>query len=79
VIADAGLVFTERNATELADALRRMLTNHELRRGFARAGRPHVEQNYSYERVAEKTYELYQYVLQSKERVSLNPGFELAA
>jgi glycosyltransferase involved in cell wall biosynthesis len=79
VIADTGLVFPERNAGELANALRRMLTDHELRRGFARRGRPHVEQNYSYERVAEKTYELYQYLLGSKEKASLNPGFELAA
>ena len=47
VIADAGLVFPEGDAGALAAALRRMLTDHELRRSFARAGRPHVEQNFS--------------------------------
>jgi glycosyltransferase involved in cell wall biosynthesis len=78
VIGEAGLVFPERDAGALAAALRRMLSDHELRQNMAKAGRPRVEHNYSYERVAEKTYELYQRVMKTRAESSLNPSFELA-
>lgn len=67
VIGDAGLVFPEGDADALAGALRRMLTDENLRRRLSLAGQVRVEQ-YSWERVAEKTYELYRQVLNGKEK-----------
>ena len=62
VIGDAGLVFPERNADALADALRQTLTDAALRERLAIAGLARAEL-YSWEQVAEKTYALYQQVL----------------
>jgi glycosyltransferase involved in cell wall biosynthesis len=64
VISDAGLVFRERNASELADALRRTLTDEGLRNRMVAAGLERVKE-YSWDRVAEKTYELYQLALRT--------------
>jgi glycosyltransferase involved in cell wall biosynthesis len=64
VISDAGLVFTERNSSELADALRRTLTDEALRNRMAAAGLERVKE-YSWDRVAEKTYDLYQLALRT--------------
>jgi glycosyltransferase involved in cell wall biosynthesis len=79
VIADAGLVFPEKDHQQLAVALRTMLSNHELREQFAREGRTRVEQHYSWDRVAEKTYAIYQQLLQGRKQTSLSPSLELAA
>jgi glycosyltransferase involved in cell wall biosynthesis len=62
VIGDAGLICPEGDAAALAAALRRMLLDEDLRRRLARAGLDRVKQ-YSWERVAEKTYELFRQVL----------------
>jgi glycosyltransferase involved in cell wall biosynthesis len=66
VIGDAGLVFTEGDADALADALRRMLSDEDLRESLVQAGLEQVKR-YSWERVAEKTYELFRQVLKSRE------------
>ena len=79
VIGDAGLVFPEGDGAALAGALRRVLSDEEFRERLARAGRPRVEEHYSWERVAEKTYELYQRVMKTGKGSALNPSFELAA
>ena len=66
VIDAAGLVFPEGDARALAQALRKLLADPELRTRLARAGRRRVEQHYTWERVAEQTYELYRNVLKSQ-------------
>ena len=63
VIGDAGLVFEEKDSAHLATALRKILRDKDLRRRLASAGRLRVEQNYTWERVAEQIYELSCHVL----------------
>jgi glycosyltransferase involved in cell wall biosynthesis len=63
VIGDAGLVFREGNAAALAHAIKQMLVDATLRERCAVQGRTHVEENYSWEVVAEKTYEFFQQAL----------------
>jgi glycosyltransferase involved in cell wall biosynthesis len=79
VIDGAGLVFPERDADALADALRRILANADLREEFARVGRRRVEEHYSWDQVASKTYELYRQVLRRHAAESRNPAFEFAS
>lgn len=78
VIGDAGLVFPEGNANALATALRRMLSDQSLRERLSIAGQARVEQ-YSWERVAEKTYDLYRQVIGTRTEAIRNPRVELAA
>jgi glycosyltransferase involved in cell wall biosynthesis len=78
VISDAGLVFTERNSSELADALRRTLTDEALRNRMVAAGLERVKE-YSWERVAEKTYELYQLALRTAVDPVVSSQVELVA
>jgi glycosyltransferase involved in cell wall biosynthesis len=72
VIGDAGLVFREGDADALAGALRRVLLDGALRIRLARNGRERVEQHYSWERVAAKTYELFRQVLRCSTNFSLS-------
>jgi glycosyltransferase involved in cell wall biosynthesis len=75
VIGDAGLVFPERDATALAEAMRLLLADAALRNRLSQLGRARVEQNYSWDVVAAKTYTFFQQVLSgaaatnSKERL----------
>lgn len=78
VIGDAGLVFPEGDATALATAIRRMLSDQGLRERLSVAGQARVER-YSWERVAEKTYDLYRQVLGTQKQAIRNPRVELAA
>lgn len=66
VIDAAGLVFPEGDAGALAQALRKLLADPELRTRLAQDGRRRAEQHYTWERVAEQTYELYRNVLKSQ-------------
>lgn len=66
VIADAGLVVPEGDAQALAKALRRMLSDGALRSRLKRAGRERAVENFSWERVAERTYELFSEVLRRR-------------
>jgi glycosyltransferase involved in cell wall biosynthesis len=70
VIGDAGLVFREGDADALAGELRRMLSDEDLRERLVVAGLERVKR-YSWERVAEKTYELFRQVLKSREATAL--------
>ena len=79
VIDGAGLVFPERDANALADAIRRVLANADLREEFARVGRRRVEENYSWDCVAKKTYELYRQVLRRQAAEAREPAFEFAS
>ena len=65
VIGDAGLVFPEGDAGALAGMVKQLLANKDLRERLASAGLERVK-HYSWERVAEKTYALYQQVMISK-------------
>src|SRR2546423_4633252 len=65
VIGDAGLVFPERDATALAAAIKRMLSDAALRERLAQQGKARVKANYSWDVVATKTYDLYQLVLRT--------------
>jgi glycosyltransferase involved in cell wall biosynthesis len=79
VISDAGLVFPEGDGTALANSIRRLLSDRELQERFSRMGRARVEQNYSWDLVARKTYELFQQVLAIKNDSINDPNLELAA
>jgi len=78
VIGDAGLVFPEGNASALATAMRQMLSDQSLRERLSIAGQARVER-YSWERVAEKTYDLYQQVIGTRTEAIRDPRVELAA
>jgi glycosyltransferase involved in cell wall biosynthesis len=78
VMGDAGLVFPEGDATALASALRQMLSDENLRERLALAGLARVE-HFSWERVAEKTYALYQQVLGASTESVRHPSIEVAA
>jgi glycosyltransferase involved in cell wall biosynthesis len=78
VISDAGLVFPEGDADALAAAIGRLLSDAGLREEFSRAGRPHVEQHYSWERVAEKTYEQYCQMLREPAQQRVSQELEFA-
>ena len=68
VIADAGLIFPEGNSTILAEHLRRLMLDENLRSRLARAGRERVEKHYTWERVAEKIFAAYTEVLEKERR-----------
>ena len=77
VIGEAGLIFPEGDAAALAGALRRMLADEDLRKRLAIAGLARVGQ-YSWEQVAEKTYELYRQVLRGREKAVMNRSEQLS-
>lgn len=78
VIGDAGLVFREADPESLAGALRQALSDKGLRERVAQAGLARVER-YSWEHVAEKTYQLYKEVMSRQTASVRKPAFELAA
>jgi glycosyltransferase involved in cell wall biosynthesis len=60
VIGDAGLVFQEGNVQELTACVRRLLDDPQLYATLAAKGRQRVLDNYTQERIAQQTYEVYQ-------------------
>lgn len=64
VIGDAGLVFPEKDSESLAQRLRQLIHNRKLRNNLAQAGRRRVEEKYTWERVAEKIFDLYCQILE---------------
>jgi len=66
VIGDAGLVVPEGDAAALADALWQLLLDGALRERLMWAGREKAERRYSWERVADQTYELFGEVLRNR-------------
>jgi glycosyltransferase involved in cell wall biosynthesis len=78
VIGRAGVVVRENDPGALAQAIRRMLSDRALRERLARDGRARVEQLYSWERVAEKTYDLFQKVVTRKGALTLGQSLEFA-
>jgi glycosyltransferase involved in cell wall biosynthesis len=71
VIGQAGLVFTEDDPDGLAGALQQMLSDDGLRERLVVAGLEQVKQ-YSWERVAGKTYELFRQVLKDRKATALS-------
>jgi glycosyltransferase involved in cell wall biosynthesis len=63
VIGDAGLVFPEGNAQELSARVRQLLDNPALYAELAKKGRQRVLENYTQEKIARQTYEVYQEML----------------
>jgi len=63
VIGGAGLVFPERDAKALADALLALRADPERAQEMGRIGRRQVEQHYTWARVAERMREIYSSVL----------------
>jgi glycosyltransferase involved in cell wall biosynthesis len=63
VIGDAGLVFPEGNARELAARVRRLLDDPLLYAELAAKGRRRVLEHYTQERIARQTFEVYQEML----------------
>lgn len=59
VIGDAGLIFHEGNAQELAGHLLRLLENPSLRAELGRRGRERVLERFTYAKVAAQTVEFY--------------------
>jgi glycosyltransferase involved in cell wall biosynthesis len=68
VVGEGGLIFPEGNAEELAKLIKRLLEDAEYRRELGRAGRQRVLDNYTQERVAQQTRDVYLDIL--------NPGRE---
>lgn len=63
VIGDAGLTFDEGNAQDLAARVRQLLDDPELYARLAVKGRQRVLENYTQERIARQTYEVYKEML----------------
>lgn len=63
VIGDAGLVFPEGNAPELAARVRQLLEGPQLYATLAARGRQRVLENYTQEQIARQTFEVYQEIL----------------
>jgi glycosyltransferase involved in cell wall biosynthesis len=78
VIGDAGLVVPEGDPDALAGALGDLLSDSVLRERLVRAGLDRVNQHFSWERVADKTHDLFLQVLRRKAAV-LNERQELFA
>ncbi len=63
VVDDAGLIFREGDAEDLAHQLRKLLINAELRCQLAEKGRQHVLENFTQEQIAARTVAVYQEML----------------
>lgn len=69
VIGDAGMVVPENDPTALAKALQRIINDGNLQKRFAKAGRERVEKLFTWERVAERIYDVYREVLNCRQTV----------
>lgn len=78
VIGKAGLVFKERDSAELADALTKMISDERLRAELISAGFDRVRE-YSWDRVADKTYALYKQVMRPAMSSIADQSLELIA
>lgn len=63
VIGDAGLIFPEGNAQELAARVRQLLDDPQLYATLATRGRQRVLENYTQGQIARQTFEVYQEIL----------------
>jgi len=63
VIGDAGLIFREGNADDLAEKVRMVMGDKRLRDELARRGRQRVLEKYTHRKIVEETYKVYQELL----------------
>ncbi len=63
VIGDAGLIFPEGDVSSLAERLRCLYENQDLRIHLAQLGRQRVLHNFTHRKIAEGTAQLYCQVL----------------
>ena len=66
---ETGMVVPPQDPAKLRDALNRLLNNSELSEKLGRRGRERVEQEFTKEKMAEKTYRLYQEIRGSGDQV----------
>lgn len=66
VISDAGLVFEEGNAQDLASCVRKLLDDPALYAELAHKGRQRVLDNYTQAQIAQQTYDVYEEILASQ-------------
>lgn len=66
VIGDAGLIFEQKNIKDLSDKLKLLMENEKLRKEFALKGYDRFKKNFSYEIIAEKTYNFWYEILNFK-------------
>ena len=59
VIGDAGLVFQEGNVAQLAERLGELNGDPQLRVALGRLGRERVLRNFTHDRIAERTLQVY--------------------
>ena len=70
VIGDGGIVVPEANASELANALKRLQSNQDLRRQLGQAGRQRVLEQFTHESVAAATVDVYRALIQENNTAS---------
>ena len=63
VVGDSGFVFKEKDANDLAEKLSVLISDKRLRKFLAKKGRKRVLNNYTWERIADETYKIYQELL----------------
>jgi glycosyltransferase involved in cell wall biosynthesis len=73
VIGDAGLIFSEGNVQELSARVRQLLGDPALYARLATEGRQRVLENYTQQRIAEQTYEVYREMMGEKVSLRLAP------
>ena len=66
VVGDAGLVFKEKDVQDLQEKLERLISDKKLWQELSKKGLARVEQNYTQEKIANKTWEIYQNLLEDK-------------
>ncbi|KXB07197.1 hypothetical protein AKJ52_00790 [candidate division MSBL1 archaeon SCGC-AAA382C18] len=59
VIEDSGLVFEEADIDDLLDKIKLLMSDENLREDLAKKGRKRVLNNYTWEKIAEKTRDIY--------------------
>lgn len=65
VIGEAGLTFREREASDLRACLERMIEDKGLRSQYGDRGRERVRLSFTHEAIAERTYAVYEQLLQA--------------
>ena len=78
VIENAGLIVPEGDPAAMSEALLKLLRDETLRARLAQAGRERVEQHYSWEQVARKTYNLFRQILRGKATTDVTRQVEVA-
>jgi glycosyltransferase involved in cell wall biosynthesis len=60
---EGGILVPPEDPQALADAIKHLLANEQLRRGLGEAGRKRIEKHFTWEEAAKKTLKIYEEVL----------------